>query len=395
MFETHAVLRYRGALLGSSRELPIMAVRGKGAYIWDSAGRKLLDFILGYGAVVIGHGDARVDDEVVKAIRNGVCRSLYTELETVLTDELVEVAGFAGTGAALLLRTGSDATQAAVRLCRAATGRDTVLRVGYNGWHDWCAPRKAGVPGDVSRLTVTAQFNDIPMLLREIRAHADDLACVIMVPTDTDPPVPTYLEQAAAATRSVGAVFVLDEVRTGFRLALGGAQQHFGVQADVVTYSKALANGYPISALVGRSWILQQVANVSLSSLYFRGSDGTAAALATMDVLRHTDALQRIWQLGDAFQAGLTDIAKDVGAPVRATGLPVMPFHEFCSGDPRLDGRAAESFSVFALEKGVLFHPTHHWFVCEAMTEADLVFSLEAARHAYRRLTETVYRGLS
>ena len=333
------------------------------------AGRKMLDFVLGYGAVIIGHADPRVDDQVINAIRAGVCRGLNTPLELELVQELVRIAGYAESGSAILLRTGSDATGAAVRLARAATGRDAVIRVGYNGWHDWCAPRKAGVPPEVSRLTSEVAFNNAPALSREIAIRGRDLACVIMVPTDAHPPQDGYLEEARRATHAAGAIFILDEVRTGFRLALGGAQEYFGIDADMVTYSKALANGFPVSAVVGRAEIMEAVGVVSMSSLYFRGADGPAAALATLGLLGSTDTLQRIWDTGAMLQTGLSGITRSLGVPARQIGMPVMPFHEFDTGDLGRDRWAAVSFARYAVERGVLFHPAHHWFICGAMTQ--------------------------
>jgi glutamate-1-semialdehyde aminotransferase len=368
---------------GPAWEYATFVDHAQGPYIWDVNGERKLDLTLAFGAVVLGHADARVDEAVCAAIRKGVSPTLHSPLQVTLAERLVEMVPGDDLQCAFM-RTGSDATSAAVRIARAATGRNHVIHCGYNGWHDWSAPELRGVPSAVQQLTSSVQYDNLDQLAASIEEHKSDLACFVLVPFETDLPHSDYLARAAQLTRAAGAIFVLDEIRTGFRLALGGAQQYFNVVADLVTYSKAIANGYSISAVVGSRDLMRTLADISLSSLFFRSTDGIAAALSTLAVLRDTDALARLWRLGTRLQSGLAQVARQEHVPVKVVGLPPMPFHVFGYQDPSLTEGASEVFSRETWRQGVIFHPRHHWFVCATMTESDIDNAIAAAQYGYR-----------
>lgn len=364
---------------------PLFAARAKGAHVWDLEGNRYLDMVLGYGSVVLGHAHDAVDDAVVERLRSGVAPTLRTPEQAELAELLRRHVPNAEMS--LFLRTGSDATEAAVRIARAHTGRDRVLRWGYQGWHDWCAPRATGVPEAYRALTSTFRYNDLENFEELLTSGPGAVACVIMMPFEIEQPRDDFLVRCRELVHRHGALFVLDEVRTAFRLAPGGAQEYFGIDADLVAQSKAMGNGYAISAVSGPEHFMSGARNVSSSSVFFRSGDGYAAALATIRELVDRKVPDRLWDLGRQFTAGLRDEIARSGVPVRVVGMPLMPFHAF-DLPAELEATAHQVFCRTAARSGVLFHPSHHWFVCAAMTSSDIAHALEAAKDGYRAVGE-------
>lgn len=365
-------------------EYPIFVDRASGAYMWDVDGNRYLDFFLSYGTVILGHTDSDVDDSVVAEIRKGFATGLMKPVQTELVAELLDV--IPGAEMAMLMKTGSDTTGAAVRLARSFTGRDRVVRWGYNGWHDWCAQWDHGIPKVTRDLVDAFTYNDLDSLRAVFERHPGDIACVVMMPFMVEPPAPGFLEGVRELTREHGTLLVFDEMRSGFRMALGGAQEYFGVTADLATFSKALANGYAISALTGRADVLRRLDHVHISSTFYANSDAMAAALATVRKLRSGPLLEHIWSLGGRLQKGLRELAQKYDAPVEVVGHPPMPFLDFRLSTQERNVAAKRCFYTETIRAGVFFHPNHHWFVCAAATEADIDTAVEAARGGFEAL---------
>lgn len=383
-------LRQPGVIGSRSGEgaVPVFADRAEGPYVWDADGNRYVDFVLGFGAVVLGHAHPAVTDAVCAQLTRGVSPTLHSPLQVDLAELLVSV--IPGAEMALLLKTGSDATDLAVRLARAHTGRPRVLRWGYHGWHDWCAPRNAGLAPGAHDHVESFRYDDLAGLARLMSSCQGEVACVIMMPLETEPPAPGYLEGVRALAHQHGAIFVLDEVRSGFRLALGGAQEYFGVRADLVALSKAMANGHPISALVGRRDILRTTALISASSLSFRSSDGIAAALATIRSIMARNVVGILWERGRQLIAGLRSGAGRQEIPVNVVGLPPMPFQHFGYRSVLRQRSAEEVFYAETRRRGVLFHPAHPWFTCAAMSADDIALAVDAAEAGYAAIRRAV-----
>nr|WSZ94866.1 aminotransferase class III-fold pyridoxal phosphate-dependent enzyme [Streptomyces sp. NBC_00857] len=364
---------------------PLFAARAKGAYVRDVDGRRYLDMVLGFGSVVLGHAHDAVDDAVIEQLRAGVSPTLRTPRQVELAGLLSRY--IPNAERALFLRTGSDATEAAVRISRAHTGRERVLRWGYQGWHDWCAPRPPGVPAACRLLTSTFGYNDVAGLERLLATYPDEVACVVMMPLETELPRDDFVARCRELAHRHGALFVLDEVRTGFRLALGGAQQYLGVDADLVALSKAMGNGYAISAVTGRAAVMADAERISATSVFFRGGDGFAAAVATIREIAEQKVPDRLWDLGRRLVAGLGEQIARTGVPARVTGIPPMPFHAF-DLPPDLAAAAHREFCRVAARSGVLFHASHHWFVCAAMSPDDIDHAVAAARDGYQAVRQ-------
>lgn len=355
---------------------PIYASRAEGPYVWDVDGNRFLDFMLAFGTVVLGHGDPDVLAAVKAELDSGLSCSIQKANRLELLELLVEV--IPGAEAAFLLKTGSDATSAAVRLARLFTGRPGVVRWGYHGWHDWCCPRADGVPAGAREGVTSFEYNDPESLERAFASRPGEVACLIMMPLELEAPAPGFLRQAKEIAHRHGALFVLDEVRTGFRLGLGGAQARYDVVADLATFSKAIANGFEVSAITGRRDVLACLGRTHVSSTFFNNSAAMAAAIATIRKLRETDPFPRLERLGGALLAGMDELAARHGVPARAAGVPTMPFLRFASGDAARDDRLRSAFYREVTPRGFLLFPQHHWFVSAAMTDAHLGETLAA-----------------
>lgn len=364
---------------------PRYVSRAKGAYVWDVDGHRYVDYLLGYGPVVLGHADDRVTAAVTAELAGGVCFSpLWSPRQVELNELLVSL--IPGAQACYLQKTGSDATTTAVRLARIFTGRDRVARWGYNGWHDWAAGSPAGIPPATREDTLLFDLNEPETLLSLFRRYPGEIACVLTMPFEYETIPADRLGELRDIAHRHGALFVLDEMRSGFRMSLGGAQQYFDVQADVATFSKAMANGHPISAVVGRADVLGCLAQTRISSTFYAGPADMAAALATIDILRGTDALDRIWALGTALQDGLREVIGEFEVDAEVVGYPPAPFLRFHGADERRRQDLTRQFFIRTTHDGVLLHPDHQWFVSAAHTPTDIDFTIEVCRAAMRSL---------
>ncbi len=363
-------------------EYPIYAARGQGAHLWDVDGNRFLDWILGYGIIVLGYCDPDVDAAAIREIQEGFAFPLTRPVQNELAELLVEVIPCAEM--VHFFKTGSDTTTAAVRLARIVTGRDQVVRWGYNGWHDWCCTRDAGIPRHVREDVLTFSYNDLNSLEEVLNAHRGQVACLIMMPLEIEPPEPGFLEGAKALAHHHGALFVLDEMRSGFHLALGGAQEFYGVVPDMATFSKAMSNGYAISVLAGRREFLGALSQTYVSSTFFTNSVEMAAAVATIQKLRREQVIPHLWQIGRGLMDGLDRLAGDLGIEAHAVGLAPMPYLTFTYADPEVRDAARYFFYREMVRQGVLLHPNHHWFVCGAHSDQDLAHTLDAAEAAFQ-----------
>jgi glutamate-1-semialdehyde aminotransferase len=372
-------------------EYPIYAARGRGAHLWDVDGNRFLDYILAYGIIVLGYCDPDVDAAAMHEIEQGFAFPLTRPVQNELAELLVEVIPCAEM--VHFFKTGSDTTTAAVRLARIATGRDKIVRWGYNGWHDWCCTREAGIPKHVRDDVFTFRYNDLESLEDVFRAHRDQVACVIMMPLEIEPPQPGFLAGVKELAHRYGALFILDEMRSGFHLALGGAQEYYRVTPDMATFSKALSNGYALSVLTGRKELMQGLAQTYVSSTFFTNSLAMAAALACVQKLRHEQVIAHLWRTGQALMDGLDRLAQDQGIEAHTIGVAPMPYLTFRYADPDVRETAKYVFYSETTRRGVLLHPNHHWFICAAHTDADVAHTLEVAEGGFRAVSEALARG--
>jgi glutamate-1-semialdehyde-2,1-aminomutase len=302
---------------------PVFLERGSGCRVWDIDGNAYIDYPCALGPVILGYGDEAVDAAVVERVQGGPAFSLGHRLEVEVAEVLVDTVPCAEM--VRFLKTGSEATTAAVRLARAATGRDHIAMCGYHGWHDWAighTSRSAGVPLALRALTHQWTYNDLESLRAVFNAHPGEVAVVIMEPVGVEPPLPGFLESVLALVHDHGAVLVFDEVITGFRLAPGGAQEYFGVIPDLAVFGKAMANGYPLAAVAGRAALMEQIASTTFISSTFGGDTvALAASLATMRRIREGGVIEHLWRQGARLTEGFNALASEYEVPARMIGL--------------------------------------------------------------------------
>ncbi len=258
---------------------PYFVERAKGSRMWDIDGNAYLDFVSALCCVTLGYLDPDVDAAVRAQMDSGVTFSLPHRLETEVAELLVEMIPCAEK--VRFAKNGTDATSGAIRVARAYTGRNRVAVCGYHGWQDWyigTTLRDLGVPQAVKELSHTYTFNDIGSLQRLLDAHPGEFAAVMLEPLNVAYPKDGFLEKVQAAARAHGALLVFDETITGFRYATGGAQQEFGVTPDLATFGKGIANGYPLSALVGKSEYMKVVEDIFFSGTFGGETLSLAAA---------------------------------------------------------------------------------------------------------------------
>lgn len=359
---------------------PAFIARARGASIWDVDGNEYADFLLGYGPVILGHNHDVVQGAVRDALDTAVCQAPFwspTQLELV---ELLTTV-IPGAEMAFILRTGSDATSCAVRIARIATGRNTIVRAGYNGWHDWSNPFDAGIPPSVRALTHVIDVNDTAALKASIDAAGADLAAVVTMPYEHEAPDAAALGQVAQLTRASGALFVLDEVRSGFRVALGGAQEFLGVRADLVCLSKAMANGYSVSAVTGSADLMSLLKQTKVSSTFFANRAEQAAALATIRVLEGTAPFEQIAKLGAQLMEEANALLAAASVPASLVGHPASPY---LAVGPETEAGFAAWLAEACAVRGVVIHPSHQWFLSAAHTDAHIDRLLGAMAESLR-----------
>jgi glutamate-1-semialdehyde 2,1-aminomutase len=314
---------------------PRSLYRGSGARVFEwrltGPGRGFVDWICGLGAVSLGYRDEAVEGAVIKQVMDGPIFSLpNVELEERVAQRLVDLIPCAES--VRFFKTGSEATEAAIRVARAHTGRDVVLCCGYHGWHSWYAvtrPEHPGVPEAMTELSVSFEYNDLAALDRDGaddifgNFSTQDIAAVIVEPTLIEPPSPGFLEGLRERCDRWGALLIFDEMVTGFRWHAGGYQALCGVTPDLATFGKALANGYALAALVGRA---EPMRWARLASGTFGGDlIGLAAADATLARYQQGGVCEHMAWLGARIIEGYNALAEKHGAPTRAVGQPPHP----------------------------------------------------------------------
>jgi glutamate-1-semialdehyde 2,1-aminomutase len=361
---------------------PVAAVRGKGPYFWDIEGDKYLDCVLGLGPMVLGYGYKAVDNAVEMQLKKGSIFSIPADRELELAKLMREVVPCAEMSRFYL--NGNDATSGAIRLARHVTGRDHVAKCGYHGWQDWsiCTKegRNAGVPVVLKTLTHDFVYNDIASLEAIFINNPDKIAAVILEPASSEAPKPGFLKAVKALTAKHGAVLIFDEMVTGFRFALGGAQEYFRVMPDIATFGKAIANGYPIAVLSGKEKYMKHMDEVFVSTTYGGYTLGLAAAIATIKEMRRLGDVQtHMHQIGEYFIKEANAIAAAHHTPVSFVGFGPHPVMQVHIKDDYVN-RVLKSYLYQEFNKeGILFNASIMFGYMHKKKEIDLI--LRAFKH--------------
>ncbi|MHA1535956.1 MAG: aminotransferase class III-fold pyridoxal phosphate-dependent enzyme, partial [Alphaproteobacteria bacterium] len=304
---------------------PLFATHGSGGRIWDVDGNEYVDLVCGLLPIVLGHRDPDVDAAVRRQLCAGTSLSLASELEAELAERLARIIPCAEK--VRFAKNGTDATSAAIRLARAFTGREHIIACGYHGWQDWyigATSRDKGVPGAVRALTQMVPYNDLAAARQAFAQCQGEVAALIMEPMAGNEPADGYLAGMRALAHENGALLVFDEIITGFRFDIGGAQALFGVTPDLAAFGKAMGNGLPISAIVGRADIMDGMADIFFSGTFGGECLSLAAAIAVIDKMGREPVIEHLWDIGGRLAEGArTRIAEHgLEAEIAVTGKP-------------------------------------------------------------------------
>jgi glutamate-1-semialdehyde 2,1-aminomutase len=351
---------------GTDGPPPERIARAAGCRVWDEAGREYVDYVMALGAVALGYGHPAVNRAAEQAIAAGVVGPLPPLVEEELAEALCRHVPWIE--AVRFLKTGAEAVAAAVRLARVATGRDRALGCGYHGWLDWCqGGGSEGVPAATRALYAELPFNDSERARRQIREAGDRLAAVVVEPVVVDEPRREWLEVLREETTRVGAVLVFDEIKTAFRLAVGGAAERYGVRPDLVVLGKALANGFPLAAVGGRRDLMAGVSRTWISSTLATESVALAAAKATLEVVVAERVPDHLHRVGTRLLHGLHRLRHEHPHAVTGVGgVAEMCFLHYANED------VSRAVARGCAARGVLFKRTAYNFVSLAHDEATV-----------------------
>jgi glutamate-1-semialdehyde 2,1-aminomutase len=397
----------------------MVITKGAGGYIWDADGNRYVDYRLGFGPIILGHGYRAVVERVNEAIGNGTVFAWTIPLEIKVAERFVRMTGM---DRVRLANSGTEATMHALRIARAYTGRERFIKFEgqYHGMHDYVlfstasTPASAlgsrrhpinvqsssGIPEGIRQYVINLPFNDLEQLEETVEARWHELAAIMVEPVLGNAagimPRPGYLERMRELCDKYGIVLIFDEVKTGFRIAPGGAQEYFGVRADLATFAKAMGNGFPIAAIGGVEKVIGIIeeGGVSHGGTYVGNAVGVAAADATMELLETEPIIETINQRGRKLMDGIGGILTAAGIPHCVTGLPPMfsyilgtdeepvDFRAYATGDDRL----YERISMGLIDRGIMpdSDGREPWFLCYSHSEQDVADTLAAFEAAVK-----------
>lgn len=370
---------------------PIFIERGEGCHVWDVDGNEYIDYPMALGPIVLGYNYRPVTEAVVRQMKLGMTFSLPHPLEVHLAERLVQIVPCAEM--VRFAKNGSDATSGAIRVARASTGRDRVACCGYHGWQDWyigTTSRNKGVPKAVSNLTHPFEYNKIQTLERIFAKYPGEVAAVIMEPIGVIEPEPDFLEKVRTLTHQEGALLIFDEIITGFRLSLGGAQQHFKITPDLACFGKAIANGFPLSAVVGKRDIMKLFDEIFFSFTFGGETLSLAAALATLAEMQARPVIDHLWTQGEKLKKGYNQLAQEFGLTpyTSCVGLAPRTVVGFRDAEGNESLLLKSLFQQECLKQGVLFTGSQN--VSFSHTDQDIEQTLNVYERGLKTLAQSI-----
>jgi len=372
-------------------EYPQFMRSGRGARVWDVDGNSYVDLMCSYGPVVLGHQHPKVEEAVRAQAAQADCQNGPAPVMVELAELLVATVRHADW--VMLAKNGTDATTMCCTIARAQTGRARILvaRGAYHGAAPWCTPRLAGTtPEDRANLGYYT-FNDLDSVRAAAVEAGEDLAAIVVSPFKHDAGYdqelvdPVFARGLRELCDTTGAALILDDVRCGFRLHLGGSWEPIGVDPDLSAWSKAIANGHPLAAVLGSERFRDGATNVFVTGSFWFSAAPMAAAIATISAIGSEGAIEAMQRAGTALRDGITSRATAWGLDVNYTGPVQMPYLTF-AGDTGHE--LASVFAAEAIRRGAYIHPRHNWFVSAAMTADDIDIVLAATDQAFGAVRE-------
>ncbi|RFC68927.1 MULTISPECIES: aminotransferase class III-fold pyridoxal phosphate-dependent enzyme [Mesorhizobium] len=373
---------------------PQFFARSEGCRVWDVDGNEYVDFMCAWGPNLLGYHHPVVDAAALEQMKAADIGNGPTEKMVELAELMVDTVD--GADWALFQKNGTDATTVCVMIARAQAGKRKILvaRGAYHGAVPWCTPSVVGVTAEDKAHLIHFDFNDAASLRAAADQAGDDLAGIMItayrhdVQRDQEMTDPAFLAEARAICDRTGAALILDDVRASFRIHLRGSWFPHGVKPDLAAMSKSIANGWPISAVVGGNAFREAAAKIFTTGSFWYGGAAMAAAVATIGILKESNAISHTIAMGERLRAGLDEAARRNGFRLRQTGPAQMPMLLF---DDDADLRIGNAFGLAALRHGAYFHPRHNMFLCAAHTPADVDRGIEAADNAMKDIAAAGY----
>ena len=358
---------------------PLYLDRGKGSHVWDVDGNEYIDLISGLLPITLGYCDPDVDAAIYSQLQRGISFSLATSLEVELAEMLTSIIPCAEM--VRFGKNGTDATSAGVRLSRAYTGKDHVLALGYHGWQDWyigATTRNLGVPSEVSALTHKVAFNDIEALHKAYKALDGNVAAIVLEPFSAAVPNEGYLEAVREFATANNVVLIFDEVITGFRVHIGGAQAYYNVVPDLAAFGKGMGNGMPISAIVGRADIMSLMSEIFYSGTFGGEALSLAASIATINKMKSHHVIDHLWDIGSQISAKTQEVISDNGLDdyVSLNGLDPWKIIGFKDHKNAPKEAIKTKFMIEVLREGVLVAGAHNVSFAHDKNDVDHIASV-------------------
>ncbi|MFD2177249.1 aminotransferase class III-fold pyridoxal phosphate-dependent enzyme [Veronia pacifica] len=358
---------------------PVYLAKGQGSKVTDVDGNEYIDFICGLAANTLGHNHPAVVNAITENLTNGLIHSLPAPVEIKTAKNLISI--IPGAEKVRFFKTGADANSAAIRLTRHLTGREEIVTIGYNGWHDQYQFDTPGVPEGIQKYTHRMPLftpMDEPKILELLESRGDKIAAVLMSVPYNRTLTADFVKTVRQHCSDKGIYLVFDEVVTGFRLALGGAQEFFGVQADLVTLSKGIAAGMPLSAVAGPSDTLSRMDELQVSTTFGGEMLSLEVCNAVIDEYKRTDYIERIAKLGRILKEEVNAISASLGTPLNVVGYDPIPMFLFAK-NPVEHVKYAEPFLAEMAKRGVLMRREVN-FISGAHTEEDINVAIQAVK---------------
>jgi len=385
---------------------PVYSARQQGGYFWDVDGHKYIDFNMGAGAVLLGHAYPTIVRAVQDQAAQGTGLTINHPLELETAELLAELVPCAEM--VRFCKGGGEANAVAVRIARAATGRDKVVFCGYHGWHDWYLAANlasestlakhllpgispGGVPRELEGTALAFEFNNLDSLQQVLDDHSGEVACVIMEAARNYLPEPGFLEGVRNLTLQEGVVLIFDEVVTGFRIARGGAQEYYNVVPDVATFAKCISNGFALGAVAGKREVMEVAVDSFISSVYWAEATGLAAGKATLREYLNQPVCDAVQDFGQRFLVALRRVIEECGVPAAVVGLPFFPSLTFRDLSPELLDSLVTLYMQETAKRGLFGGPGH--FFCLQHTHTDLAAAVDIIGVALTTIRKALDEG--
>ncbi len=375
---------------------PQFMERGRGSHVWDLDGNEYIDFMCSYGPILLGHAHPKVDAAAAAQQAEADCQNGPSSKMVELAELMVATIPHADW--ATFAKNGTDATTWCVTIARAATGRKKLLAAkgAYHGAAPWATPRPAGTTPEDRANIVYYAYNDLAGVKAAFEVAGNDVAAIIVSPFrhdagfDQELVDPAFARGVREICDRTGAALILDDVRAGFRLHMGGSWETVGVRPDLSAYSKAIANGYALAAVAGNDKFREGVRQVFNTGSFWFAAVSMAASVAAIEAMKEEGAVEAMTTAGDLLRHGLATQAESYGLRIRQTGPVQMPFLTFANDT---DFRKAMLFAGEAVKRGVYLHPRHNWFLSAAHTAEDIEQALEVTDVAFAEVRKVFGEG--